>query len=448
MSVRFIHTADLHLGSPLRGLEDASADMAERLARASEASVDRIVDYAIDQEVDFVVVSGDLYDQEARSVRANRFLADTFGRLDDIPVFVVHGNHDPLGRGAEKLEFPDHVHVFGTDTVDAVLFPEGNPEVELLGRSYGARHEGRNFVEEYAPTRPDLPSIGVLHTGMDPDGREYVPCSTEDLADQALDYWALGHIHHPKRVSGVPAAYPGIPQPRHPGEPSVGGCLDVELTAGRPPDITYVPTSSILWTAIDLDIGNIEEEHDDAITNLTDLEGALIDRGRALAAREPTSFIEHEFSVYPHGWEIDGLVARWTLTGRGEAATFLSESTEETVYLVEELRTALATDDPFVWTEEIRDRTEPPLPDRETLVAEDALIAEFVDLVEEFRDNREARAELREVAGGTWEYVEDPDREEVRDTRIALTEERLDALIDAATESAISRLAGRSGDAF
>lgn len=441
MSVRFIHAADLHLGSPLRGLEAASPDMAERLGRASEASVGRIIDYAIERAVDFVVVSGDLYDQEARSVRANQFLADAFGRLDDIPVYVVHGNHDPLGKGAELLDLPDNVHVFGAGEVESILYPHAEePEAELLGRSYGTMHEGENFIEAYEPTRGDLPTIGLLHTGMQPDGHQYVPCSASDLDRQDVDYWALGHIHQPMAISGAPAAYPGIPQPRHPGEPVVGGCLDVDVSVGRNPEMVFVPTAPILWNTRAIDIAEFDRE-DQTIANLTDLEEELVHRGRALTSQAPNAHIDFDIPVASDSWGIDGCVVRWTLTGRGDVSTMLGASSEEVRYLTEQVRTALVDEDPFVWTETIRNRTEPPLPDRDTLVEEDALVAEFVDLVEDVRADEEARTALREVAGGAWQYVEDPDREEVRDTRIALTDERLDELLEMATETAISHLA-------
>lgn len=449
MTIRFVHAADLHLGSPLHALEDTSGEMATTLARATETAFERIVTVAIDREVDFIVVAGDLYDSEARSVRANQFLVEQFERLQAsaIPAFVVHGNHDPLGRGAEKLDFPDNVYVFGTEEVESATYPDdADPDAELLGRSYGARHESTNFAEEYHRDHIDVPTIAILHTALDPDGREYVPCSVEELAEREIDYWALGHVHHPRTIGGAPGAYPGIPQPRHTGEPAVGGCLIVELDVGEPPELEFVPMSSITWQTIEIDVEELDSGTERRVANLTDLEGYLVDEGLDLQARDLEELVAHEISVAEADWEPKGFICRWILRGRGEVHEVLAEADGEVSLIEAHVRDRLRDDEPFVWTETIRDRTKPPLPDRETLVEENDVIAEFVDLVDDFRADPDEREAMREAAGGAWEVVEDPDRETTRHDRVPMTDGRLDELIDEATEIAITKLAANRYD--
>ena len=449
MTVRFVHAADLHLGSPLHALEDSSGELATTLARATETAFERVVTVAIDRDVDFIVVAGDLYDREARSVRANQFLVEQFDRLraSEIPAYVVHGNHDPLGRGAEKLDFPDNVYVFGTEGVESATYPdEADPEAEILGRSYATRHESTNFVEAYTPGDTAVPTIGLLHTALDPGGLEYVPCSIEDLAAQELDYWALGHVHHPRTIGGAPGAYPGIPQPRHIGEPAVGGCLIVELDAGEPPEIAFVPTASVAWQSVEIDVEELDSGGERRVANLTDLEGHLVDEGLDVQNRSLEELVAHDFSVEEADWEPTGFICRWSLRGRGEVHEVLADADGEVSVIEEHVRDRLREDDPFVWTEAIRDRTEPPLPDRETLVEENDVIAEFVDLVDDFRADPDEREAIREVTGGAWEVVEDPDRETTRHDRVPMTDDRLDELIDEAAEIAITRLAANRYD--
>ena len=449
MAIRFVHTADLHLGSPLHALEDASGEMATTLARATETAFERIVTVAIEREVDFIVVVGDLYDSEARSVRANQFLVEQFERLwaSEIPVFVVHGNHDPLGRGAEKLDFPENVHVFGTDDVDSAIYPdEADPKAEILGRSYGTRHESTNFAEEYLPDNTGIPTIGLLHTALNPDGREYVPCSVEELAEQELDYWALGHVHHPQMISGAPGAYPGITQPRHTGEPAVGGCLIVELDAGEPPEIEFIPTGSIAWQTIEIDVEELNSGSKMRVANLTDLEGHLVEEGLDLQDQSLEELVAHDFAMVESDWKPKGFICRWILRGRSEVHEVLAEADGEVSVIEERVRDRLREDDPFVWTEAIRDRTKLPLPDRETLVEENDVIAEFVELVDDFRRDRDELEAIRKVAGGAWEMVEDPDSETTRHDRVPMTDGRLDELIDEATEIAITKLAANRYD--
>lgn len=99
-SIRFIHTGDLHLGSPLKAVGEISERLKKSLIESSYTAIKNIVDAALEHNVDFVLMCGDIYDNEARSVKGNRFLTGQMKRLDDknIPVFIIYGNHDPIGK--------------------------------------------------------------------------------------------------------------------------------------------------------------------------------------------------------------------------------------------------------------------------------------------------------------------------------------------------------------
>lgn len=446
MSVRFIHAADLHLGSPLRAISGASEEMRDQLARATQESFRRIVATAIDRDVDFVAIAGDLYDREARSVRANQFLVDQFERLsaEGIPAYVVHGNHDPLGDGAEKLDLPDSVYVFSDDDVETVHYPnKGDPEARVLGQSYGSKHESNKLYYSYNPPDTTIPNIGLLHTGLNPDGRKYAPCRPDDLASKDLDYWALGHLHSPHRVTGAPAAYSGIPQGRHSEELGAGGCLLVEIDSNSDPDIEFVPTSPIVWENWTVDLEDTDNET--TLQNLTDLETHLEDYALEAYDRDTDDLVNNDFPVVDNDWEPEGVICRWTLTGHSDVYTVLEESSDDeaSAVLTERLRDRLDDLSPFVWTETVRDRVSPPLPDRETLIEEDEVIAELVTLTDELRDDSDTRRELRGEAGELWEWVDDQDREDTPPDRLPLDDDRLDDLIDQALNTAISELALR-----
>lgn len=449
MAVTVLHAADLHLGSPLRAVEAADASLAERLHRATHEALDRVVSVALSRGVDLVVVAGDLYDRAARSVRANRALVGAFERLDDagVPCFVAHGNHDPLGGGAEKLPFPPNVRVFGADGVECAAHPaEGDPEAYVLGRSYGSRWEGDALVEEYAPPDRTVPAVGVLHTGLDPEGRRYAPCAPADLADRPVDYWALGHVHRPREIDGAPAAYAGIPQGRHVGEAAVGGCLLVDVAVDEPPDPTFVPTSPVVWRDRTVDVGDGGADGD-APHNLADVESRVEDRTLDLRTTDPERLLaDLDLPVETRGWEPAGFVCRWTLAGRGAVHDALDD--EATGVLAERLRDRATDDSPFVWTESVRDRTAPPLPDRETLAERDEAVAELLALADELRADPEFRDRLRSAVGDVWQPVDDPDRERVPPDRLALDDARLDDLFDRALDRSVEELATRRDDAY
>ncbi|WP_136591498.1 metallophosphoesterase family protein [Salinigranum halophilum] len=449
MGVTFLHTADLHLGSPLRAVEAASESLAERLQRATHEAFRRVIQVALDEDVDFVVVSGDLYDQKARSVYANEFLVNQFKRLEDadIPCYVVHGNHDPLGAGAEKLPLPDNVHVFGADDVEIVLYPtDDKPAARIMGQSYGSQWESNALYYHYTPPDTAIPNIGLLHTGLDPNGQRYAPCGPSDLAQKDIDYWALGHIHTPRLVDGAPAAYAGIPQGRNVGETAVGGCLLVEVEAGSDPNIEFVPTSPIVWQEIVVDLETASTDGGSHLRNLADAERYLEERMIDLQNADQEALTDAlGVPIADTDWAPEGFVCRWTLSGRGELFEALDE--EATDVLATHLRKRWQSMSPFVWTESVRDHSAQPLPDLETLIESDEIISELVELTNEIREDDEAREELRGEAGDLWKWQTEEEHEDVPEEQLPLNDKRLDQLIDRALTRSIDELVTRRNNA-
>ena len=95
-SFRFLHAADVHLDSPLRGLRGYPGADAERYRTATREAFDRLVETAVDERVDFLVVAGDLYDGDWRDFSTGLYFVARMARLADagIPVYLLHGNHD------------------------------------------------------------------------------------------------------------------------------------------------------------------------------------------------------------------------------------------------------------------------------------------------------------------------------------------------------------------
>ena len=115
MPFRFVHAADVHLDSPLRSLALRDPSLAELIGNATRRAFVGIVDLCLDEQVDALLLSGDLYDGEQTSMKTARFLADQLRRLHEaqIKVFVIRGNHDALSRITKELTLPDSVAIFG-----------------------------------------------------------------------------------------------------------------------------------------------------------------------------------------------------------------------------------------------------------------------------------------------------------------------------------------------
>ncbi|UHQ99212.1 DNA repair exonuclease (plasmid) [Natrinema zhouii] len=438
MSVRFLHTADLHLGSQLKTQHRQATESIKTLNSAIYTAIERLFDTAIDEDVDFVVIAGDLYDEDSRSVKANAFLKEQFDRLADrdIPAYVTYGNHDPVGSATTYVDLPDNVYEFDHEEPDEFHYPnEDSPEARIWGQSYRDRHESRSMYHRFTPADDRIPNIGVLHTGLNPDGRRYVPVARSDLESKdSIHYWALGHIHDPRIYENEqPVAYSGVPQGRQITEPGLGGGYLVELDADGDYEIEFVPTSPVVWRTVDVDVGN------DDIASIPDIERRIEQRLEEFSA--PTDLFDgNTVTVRDPDWGIDGYVCRWKLTGNGPVHETLSNDEEAIHELTRRLRDGLPSRRPFVWTEAVRDETGPPIPSIDDLCGSDRVINEYLELVGE-PDGEEARDQYRDEVGMVWEAVKD--HEDGRPDELSLTDDRLDDLIERAQERVLEELARR-----
>lgn len=222
MSFRFIHTADLHLDSPLRSLALRDPALERLIGAATRQVLTRIVDLCIAEAVDALLIAGDLYDGEQTSMKTARFLAQELGRLDaaGIRTFVIRGNHDALSKLTRELVLPASVKVFGAKP-DTVLIETGARPVAIHGISFEKPQAPESLLDRFPPALPNAFNLGLLHTSLAgaPGHDPYAPCSLENLRATGYDYWALGHVHiraeYPGRTTIV---MPGMPQARDIGE--------------------------------------------------------------------------------------------------------------------------------------------------------------------------------------------------------------------------------------
>ena len=218
MAFRFVHTADIHLDSPLRSLALRNLDLAELIGDASRQAFVSIVDLCLAERVDALVITGDLYDGEQTSMKTARFLAAQMARLHQagIRVLKIRGNHDALSRISKQLVFPDTVTIF-TGRPQSIPLTAGGLDVMFHGLSFANPKAPESLLPKYPAAREGAVNIGVMHTSLagSPGHDVYAPCSVADLHGHGFDYWALGHIHvrqvHPGASTVV---MPGMPQGR------------------------------------------------------------------------------------------------------------------------------------------------------------------------------------------------------------------------------------------
>ena len=113
MDFTFIHAADIHLDSPLKGLSRYDGAPVGRLRSATREAFTNLIDLAINRQVNFVIIAGDLYDGDWKDYNTGLFFASEMARLEkhEIPVFMIKGNHDAASVITKEIKLPANVHV-------------------------------------------------------------------------------------------------------------------------------------------------------------------------------------------------------------------------------------------------------------------------------------------------------------------------------------------------
>ena len=248
--IRFIHAADLHLDSPFVGLKNVPEAILHKMKEAPFLAFRKLIEEAIARKVDFILLAGDLYDGENRSLRTQvRFRREMERLLEHgIHVYIIHGNHDHLGGKWVAVDLPENVHVF-PGSYDMRRFENGEASVHIYGYSYPVQHVKQRIIDEYRRAGEADYHIGMLHGNLEGSSEHgnYAPFSLSDLLAKDMDYWALGHIHKRSELSSdPPVLYPGNTQGRHRKESGLKGCYYVELN-GEEASTTFIPTSEIIW---------------------------------------------------------------------------------------------------------------------------------------------------------------------------------------------------------
>lgn len=261
-SLRFIQCGDLHLGSPFHSLSAIDERWQRIVGKAPVRAFQKIVQMAIDKRVHAVLITGDVYTSADHNLTAQLDYVRLLHKLaqNNIQVFAVLGNHDPLEAWKAKIPFPPNVHVFPTDAVERVpLVVDGEEVAAIYGQSYAKSEQRDNLAWKFNRAAGDRFSIGMLHTQVGSRDSTYAPCTLEDLKECGMDYWALGHIHKHEILCEKPyVVYAGNPQGLDCTETGPRGCYYVEVGPYGTTDLEFIDTSIVRWESIDLAIDGIE----------------------------------------------------------------------------------------------------------------------------------------------------------------------------------------------
>ncbi len=374
-SFRFLHAADIHLDSPLIGLASVEGRVAERIRTAPRAAFEALVERVIEDEVDFLVIAGDLYDGTWRDYKTGLFFAEQMGRLNQarIPIYVLHGNHDAESQITKPLSLPDNVSTFGARKAETFRIEELN--VALHGQSFRDKAVLDNLVRDYPSPVDGAFNIGVLHTALGGIGghANYAPCSLPELVAKGYDYWALGHVHQGQVLNERPhVVFPGNLQGRHVRETGPKGACLVTVEAGEVVDVAALTFDVVRWAVLDVDVQ------------------------AAGSTAEVVDLIRQALKLGAAGSDGRLLSVRIVLQGRTELHSRLVTDVE---ILTDEARfAALGLGDEVAWVERVAVRTT-PVADAAALAARQDTIGDLQRLLEEAVADEELLGQLKANIG-------------------------------------------------
>ncbi len=317
--MKFIHAADIHLDSPLRGLEKYEGAPADQVRIASRDAFENLIALAIDESVAFVLLAGDLYDGDWPDYNTGIFFVRQMHRLEEagITAHLVSGNHDAESQITKQLKLPKNVTHYDHRKPQTVVLDE--VRVAIHGQSFPDRSVPQDLASGYPEPISGLLNIGLLHTSLDgrPGHGDYAPCNADTLRSKGYAYWALGHVHKREVVAKDPwIVFPGNLQGRHARETGPKGCTLVTVEGGAITEVEHRDVDVLRWAVVNVDVSNAISGHAkvdlvrDALQDTSDAAG-----GRLLAAR-----LEIEGSSPAHT-SLVGEPERWMQEYRGQAVT-------------------------------------------------------------------------------------------------------------------------------
>ncbi|MCQ2086381.1 MAG: DNA repair exonuclease [archaeon] len=251
---KFIHCADLHLGSSFIGLSNRHRDLGKRLRESMFEALENVVAIAKEEDIDFVIFAGDIFDDTEETFLTRSRFIEAIRRIGK-NCYICYGNHDDSRKWEKGLPLPENAFVFSTTVTNYTFVKDGTSVAKIIGASF-SRIPTEDLLVNVVGEK-DMFNIGVFHCSLDSYSQndEYAPCKKNSLLNKGVDYWALGHVHKRSIVSKRPyIVYPGNTQGKKITEQGHKGCYVVTVTGGSVSDIKFRKTGNFVFKDVALDI--------------------------------------------------------------------------------------------------------------------------------------------------------------------------------------------------
>lgn len=259
--MKFLHIADVHLDSPFLGLSFLPSELFCQIKNAIQLSFEKAVNFAIDHDVDLVLLAGDTFDSIHPTPQSKIFFANQIKRLVDrqIQVVMVLGNHDYSQIDDLLLNESPYFKIIGSnEQIEQVDFmTKSQYKYRVVGFSYQHNHITEDIIAKYPPKSTSIYTIGLAHAGMKQssvDQNNYAPFTLNEVKNLNYDYFALGHIHLRQVLSQEPwIVYSGNLQGRHVNEKDAKGFYFGQVDEqSQNTQLQFIDVSPIVWQTVDL----------------------------------------------------------------------------------------------------------------------------------------------------------------------------------------------------
>jgi DNA repair protein SbcD/Mre11 len=361
--MKFIHCADVHLDTPLQGLAHYPGAPVDEIRNATRRAFEKVLNAAISEKVDFIIIAGDLYDTGLKSFESALFFNKEMARLKDagIDVYLIHGNHDAASKLIKQLRPPRNVKVFRSTEPQTILNQE--LRIAIHGQSFATPEVTEDLAEKYPPPVPNYFNIGILHTNLGgvSEHANYAPCSLQSLKNKGYQYWALGHVHNGQILCTDPyIVYPGNIQGRNGKEQGEKSCEMVTVSETGTISMKKISTSVVPWVEAEIDVSGCQTA-DDVYEKVRIRFGQLLSESK------------------------DRVTAvRLRIVGATDAHSELNRDAEQ--IRNEAISIASECGDGLFWVERVQLATQPRW-DREALLKRDDPIGEVVRILAALRED-------------------------------------------------------------
>jgi len=287
--MKFVHAADLHLDSPLAGLSKYEGAPVEQIRGATRRALENLVKLCLSEQVQLLLIAGDLYDGDWRDYSTGLFFAKQMAalRAGNVRVVWIRGNHDAASKLTAHLNLPENVYELSHKKPDTFLLEDLG--VAVHGQGFDTREVTTDLSSRYPEPKPGLFNIGLLHTAL--EGRAghapYAPCRLGALIDRGYDYFALGHVHTREVLSESPwIVFPGNLQGRHARETGSKGASLVTLEGQRVRSVEHRALDAVRWRLAEAEVSG-ESSLDGVLERVRESLGAAVaaSDGRLCAVR-------------------------------------------------------------------------------------------------------------------------------------------------------------------